>query len=320
MRVVASTVVRESVFGRQATGWIYDVDFDSGVVESRIASPSPVAPSSEANPRGGVRGGRGVAFTPFGVVVAAYDTLVVYDAAWQPAREMVSPLFAGLHEVDWDGSSLWAAATAIDAVLRIEPDGTVAVAWDPHAGSARALGLPARPGGSLDGGSAPARLNQCHVNGVTRRDGALVVHLGLLQRRRTLKDRAAHRLARATGESCVVRLNGSPTPEVLVRLAGGTVPTHNGQFVDETTVAVNDSSCNVLRIYDSASGNELRSFPMPGQWLRGLEPLGNGRALLGTAPAAIHLVDLESGRIERTVTLSDDPNEAVHGLAAETVL
>ncbi|HEV2590289.1 MAG TPA: hypothetical protein VGU02_00220 [Gaiellaceae bacterium] len=315
MRVVASTVVRESVFGRQATGWIYDVDFDSGRVESRIASPSPVAPSSEANPRGGVRGGRGVAFTPSGVVVAAYDTLVAYDDDWQPAEQMKSPLFAGLHEIDWDGSALWAAATAIDAVLRIEPDGTVTVAWDPHAESGRALGLPPRAG-TLSDETTPARLNHCHVNGVTRRNGALVVHLGLLQRRRTIKDRAAHRLARATGESCVVRLNGSPTPQVLARLAGGTVPTHNGQFVDDETVAVNDSSCNTLRLYDATSGVEQRSFPMPGQWLRGLEPLGDGRALLGTAPAAIHLVDLGSGRIERTVTLSDDPNEAVHGLAA----
>jgi hypothetical protein len=53
---------------------------------------------------------------------------------------------------------------------------------------------------------------------------------------------------------------------------------------------------------------------MPGTWLRGLAPLGDGRALVGTAPAAIRSVDLASGAIERTVTLSDNPNEAVHGL------
>ncbi len=53
---------------------------------------------------------------------------------------------------------------------------------------------------------------------------------------------------------------------------------------------------------------------MGGTWLRGLEPIGSQRLLVGTAPAAIVTVDLEARHVEGKVQLSDDPHEAVHGL------
>jgi hypothetical protein len=70
MRVLATTVVRESLRGKRRTGFIYDVDWDSRRVERRLPVPEPQFPESDENPRGGVRGGRGVAVTPAGIVVA----------------------------------------------------------------------------------------------------------------------------------------------------------------------------------------------------------------------------------------------------------
>jgi hypothetical protein len=278
--------------------------------------PAPARPASDHNPRGGIRGGRGVAFTSDGVVLATYDTLVRYDDAWNVEDVLESPLFAGLHEIEWDGSRLWATATAIDALVCV--DGSSAtVAWDPHADAAAALGLPPRDPGALARSDVP-RLDHCHLNGVTRRGDEIVLHLGLVRRRRSARDRVARRLGVASvGESLVVRLNGSPVPEVLVRLRGGDLPTHNGQFVASGRIAVNDSATNTLRLFAADTGSELRAFPMPGTWLRGLEPVGGGYVLVGTAPASIHLVHLETGERERTVRLADDPNEAVHGLAVE---
>jgi len=315
MRVVATTVVRASVFGRQETGHVYDVDFDAGTVVDRVPVPAPARPASDDNPRGGIRGGRGIAFTSDGVVLATYDTLVRYDDAWSIADRLESPLFAGLHEIEWDGNRLWATATAIDALVCVDGR-SAAVAWDPHGAAAASLGLPPRDPAVLEraDGVVP-RLDHCHLNGVTRRGDEIVLHLGLVRRRRSARDRFARRLG-AAGESLVVRLNGSPVPDVLVRLRGGDLPTHNGQFVASGRIAVNDSATNTLRLFAADTGSELRAIPMPGTWLRGLEPIGGGYALVGTAPASIHLVNLETGECERTVQLADDPNEAVHGLAA----
>lgn len=321
MRVVATTVVRASEFGRQETGFVYDVDFDTGRAHSRIPVPAPARPASDDNPRGGIRGGRGVAFTPDGVVIATYDTLVRFDDAWNPVDVLESPLFAGLHEIEWDGTGFWVTATAIDALVRVE-GAAASVAWDPHVEAAAALGLPGRDPDLLERCRAEnavvPRLDHCHLNGVTRRRGDIVLHLGLVRRRRSLHSRLARRLHVAPpGESLVVRLNGSPLPEILVRLRGGDLPTHNGQFVATGRIAVNDSTANTLRVFAADTGAQLRAFPMPGTWLRGLEPVGDGYALVGTAPASIHLVDLATGEIERSVALAADPNEAVHGLAVE---
>ena len=74
------------------------------------------------------------------------------------------------------------AATGIDAVLEVPLDGTVEVAWDPHASDlSLALGLRTRRhpiDGSVDYRIREAPLaDQCHLNGVARHDGALLVNL-----------------------------------------------------------------------------------------------------------------------------------------------
>src|SRR3954471_8976688 len=104
MRLLATTVVRESIRGRQRTGFIYDVDWESRTVTHRLPIPEPNFPQSDDNPRGGVRGGRGIAVTRHGIVAANYDTLTLYDDDWKVVDSLTDPLFVGIHEIDWDGT------------------------------------------------------------------------------------------------------------------------------------------------------------------------------------------------------------------------
>lgn len=138
MRLVATTVVRESIRGKQRTGYIYDVDWDRETIARRLPVPEPSFPESDDNPRGGVRGGRGVAVTRHGIVVANYDTLYLYDDDWNVVSSFSHPLFVGLHEVDWDGQHLWAAATGLDLVVKVDLAGSAEAAWDPHGSPALA--------------------------------------------------------------------------------------------------------------------------------------------------------------------------------------
>jgi hypothetical protein len=97
-------------------------------------------------------------------------------------------------------------------------------------------------------------------------------------------------------------------------MEGGGSPTHNGQLLDAARVAVNDSRTNTFRVFQVSDGAEVARVPVQGTWLRGMVPLGADRVLVGTAPAAIALLDLESQAVERRLTLSENPNEAIHGL------
>jgi hypothetical protein len=115
--------------------------------------------------------------------------------------------------------------------------------------------------------------------------------------------------------SMVVRVDGAGRTDVLLTLPPGGHPTHNGRLLDDGRLAVNHSTSNHLRLFRVSDGEETASIHVEGTWLRGLEPISRSRALVGTAPAAIALVDVENGVVERRLQLSDDPNEAVHGLA-----
>jgi hypothetical protein len=335
VRLAATTVVRESLKGKQRTGYIYDVDWDSHAVEHKLPVPEPSHPESDDNPRGGVRGGRGVAVTRHGIVVANYDTLYRYDDDWRVLDSFSHPLFVDTHEIDWDGEHLLTTSTAIDAVLKVALDGSAEVAWDPHEREiASLLGLRRRTR-PLDGSvdyrlrGAP-RADHCHINCVTRHDCHLIVNCGMVLRQRgstaKLLDRARSLRLRATrpaGEatrrastasSLVLCVDGRGSADVLVRLADVDLPNHNGQLLDAHRVVVSDSTRNTLRLFDARHGGVLQAIEVPGTWLRGLEPLDDRRLFVGVAPAAITLIDLEHGSIAGRMQLSEDPNEAIHGL------
>ncbi len=332
MRLIATTVVRESTYGRQRSGWIYDVDWESGRVLEQLPVPDPRFPESDDNPRGGMRGGRGVAAVGSDILVASYDTLHRYGAGWELVERIEHPLLVGLHEIHWDGSALWVSATGIDAIVRVTLDGAVTLAWDPHASElAVELGLRARPDpvdGSVDyvRGAAPL-VDQCHINGVTRFGDDTIVNCGLLRRPRgtgqRLVSRARWKLgvpqrgpgSRPPGGSLVVRVGPDGAIDPLLRLDGHDVPTHNGQLLDADRVVVNDSTANIVRVFSVASGEPVATIPIEGAWLRGLCVVDDARLLVGTAPATLALVDLDEQRVVRRVALSVDPNEAVHGLA-----
>jgi hypothetical protein len=339
MRVIATTVVREAIRGRQRTGYVYDVDWTAGRVRHRLSVPEPRFPESDDNPRGGVRGGRGVAVTKHGILVANYDTLLRYDDDWNLLEELSHPLFVGIHEIDWDGQHVWVAATGIDAVLRVSLSGDAEVAWDPHAdGLGAKLGLRPRPhpvDGSVDYRIREAPLlDQCHLNGVVRREDELIVNFGLVRKSRPTTIRLVKRVrARVllaaglsarhrwrsdrhnSGRGIVVRVTSRDGADLLVELEDHDVPTHNGQLIDDERLAVNDSTANKLRIFRVADGAQIGQVNVPGTWLRGLEPLGDSLAFVGTAPAAIVQVDLDAASVVGQLQLSEDPNEAVHGLA-----
>ena len=60
-------------------------------------------------------------------------------------------------------------------------------------------------------------------------------------------------------------------------------------------------------------GREITTVVVPG-WLRGLVVVSPNELLVGTGPS-IALVDLDAQRVTRRLELSDNPAEAVHGLA-----
>ncbi|HEY0663455.1 MAG TPA: hypothetical protein VGD18_02485 [Thiobacillaceae bacterium] len=339
MKLVATTVIRHSVVGQEATGQLLLIDWQRGEIERAMPVPLPKHPSSNDNPRGGLRGGRGVKFWQGHCYVANYDTVYVYDQAWQQIGEISHPLATDIHEIDIDSEGLWLSCSRYDLIIKLSFDGRLLAHWhiSDAPGLMRELGIDVPPL-PLDRDyrrHLPGGLDRTHLNCVQGQpDGSVIVHLGkvgpedMLHRtlRRLLPPPGfeAHRMGRlrrrlyewAHGSaSYVVRLSGPELRDfsILARYPA-LRPNHNGQLLNDGRVGV-ASERKALVISEPGTGRTVHHVPLPAKWVRGLTQIAPERLLVGVAPCAVIEVDLTEGRIQRRVALSDHPHEALHGLA-----
>ncbi len=101
--------------------------------------------------------------------------------------------------------------------------------------------------------------------------------------------------------------------EILFR-SPSVMPDHNGVPWDGRTVLLNKTSLMELYVIDRATGVPRKRVPLPGTHLRGLARVDKDRVLVGTSPAALHLVDIRKGKVLETMPLTDYRREAIHGL------
>jgi len=339
MKLVATTVIRNSVVGQEATGQILEIDWDSGTVERSIPVPLPMHPSSNSNPRGGLRGGRGVKFWKGLCYVANYDTVYVYDRTWNKVAEVSHPLATDIHEIDIDEEGLWLSCSRYDLIIKLSFSSELLAHW--HISDApalmRKLKIEVAPL-DLDHDyrkHLPGGLDRTHLNCVRRQpDGSLIVHLGYVHPEDVLH-RGLNRLLPLPGfeayrmgplrrgfyewihgsASYVVRLSGAALSqtEVLARYPA-LRPNHNGHLLDDGRVVV-ASERKELVVSESGTGRTLHRIPLSAKWVRGLTQIGPEQLLVGIAPCAVLEVDLAKGGVSRHVSLSDHPDEALHGLA-----
>lgn len=338
MKLVATTVIRHSAVGQESTGQLLMIDWHRREIEQSIPVPHPMHPSSNDNPRGGLRGGRGVKFWQDLCYVANYDTVFTYDRDWTQIAEISHPLATDIHEIDIDSEGLWLSCSRYDLIIKLSFSGELLAHW--HISDApklmRRLKISATP---LDlerdyRKHLPSGLDRTHLNCVQcQPDGSLIVHLGevhpedLLHRalRRLLPPPGfdAHRMGRlrrtfyewAHGSaSYVVRLSGPQLSQFDILARHPALrPNHNGQLLDDGRVAV-ASERKALVVSESGTGRTLHQIPLPAKWVRGLTQIGPDRLLVGIAPCGVLEVDLAEGRILRELVLSDHPHEALHGL------
>jgi hypothetical protein len=334
--VYFSTVVRWAPL--EQGGELVHLDWDA----QRVVARRPVVPTDpdvdDINPRGGARGGRGVALVDDDVVVASYHTLLVHglhDPDLAPARRVTHPLLAGLHELhDCGDGTLWVAATAIDAALRVDlrSGEVVDQRWprdDPQV--QRALGIePLAVDRTADNRqqwllrAERSDVGHLHLNAVALRRGRLI---GLCNHPGVVLDLDDDRVILRHDE-----LRGA----------------HNLVVLDDDTVLTSGTTKGSVNRWDLDAGAivsriDLGSFAwvrrhvgrhrvafrlarlaekarLPGPraahplFVRGMARHGN-ELFVGISPAAILRIDWRTGAFVDAFAYSDDVRVCVHGLA-----
>ncbi len=303
-RCLVSTICRGSRPG-EPSGYLYVVDPERGVQGSCPVPPAPHL-HREPNPRGGIRGGRGLATDGDTVYVANGSGMLHFDSSWRRLADIDHPWCGNVHDLAVRDDRLWVCSTANDALVVFDAAGRLTDLVDlrPAAGLA---GDRARFSAAVDyrdpTGYAPAASNLLHTNGVAfHADGSPLVSLGRVE-----AEGDGHRglIARADGR-------GAPLPvadDVAVPIHN-VVPMAGGTFLTLDTGA---GELRVMRADGTVADSMTLAPPAPHGFLRGLCPAGGDRLLAGERNQLL-VVDLEN-RTARSLPLSQSPSEAVYAIA-----
>jgi hypothetical protein len=330
------------------SGYVRIVDLASGRVLLKAPIPESSRRADDPNPRGGVRGAKGVTAHGDRLVVANSERLFVFEPSWSLAREFTHPLMGAVHDVLAVDDGIWVTCSACDLLLKFDWRGEPIATWSWRSEPAlvSALGFDSLPPLDLDVDHRDPRVaqrgvhNVVHLNAVTRTDEGLLVLFGRI----VSPSRVAQRLRKATlaralsrvgvsrplptkptpvpastipGSSfAIVELPDEGAPRVVLHRAGTTVPNHNVEALDDAIVFL-DSNAGRLVVWDPAADAERASVPIPGapSFARGLVRIGERTFLAGSqAPLALHVVDLDLQTVVGTIEIDGEPNESVYGL------
>ena len=351
-RVVVTSVIRHAP-ERQKAGFLSVIDLSSGRLVRRLSVPESTRRESDVNPRGGLRGARGLDISADRLLLANTERVLMFDRAWNASGEVTHPWMGGVHDVLADKDSFWVCCTSADLLVNFSFDGRVLGDWEWRGEDSlvERFGLQGIPriDRSLDYRlphvPPEAISNLAHVNSLSRHPKGLVVSLGRVisrqrfhqLRRRGIVSRVARRLglpaslgrvrnaipalpaSRLPGSRSAIVLLSGGRPEILRIGSGLPFPDHNG-ILDDDRLVFNDSNAS-RAVEMSLTDKTCRAVSVPGDppFVRGLLRIGPRRYLAGSqAPAAIYEIDFERKSVLRQLSIEGHPNESVYAISRLT--
>ena len=304
--MVVSTICRGSQ-PWEPSGHLFVVDLERGVLGSCEVPPAPYL-EREPNPRGGIRGGRGLAAAGDTLFVANGAQVLHFDRAWRQLATISHPWCGNVHDIAAHDDRLWVCSTANDALAVFDQTGSLTDLVDLRP-AALLAGDGARFAAAIDyrdpAGYEAADSNLLHANGIGfDTDGVPLVSFG----RSEAEGRAGQR-------GLIARADALAAP--LAVADDVPVPIHNVVPMPDGTVLTLDSGAGALRVL-RAGGTVAHSLtlasPAPHGFLRGLCAIGDDRVLVGERNRLL-VVDLSTATTVGSIILAESPRESVYAIA-----
>jgi hypothetical protein len=109
----------------ESSGYIYTVDLERKQVTSRCPVIEPPHRNADPNPRGGMRGAKGIAIHEDHVFVANASVVYRFDASWNVVGSISHPSCASIHDIVIQDGTLWVASCCNDLVFQFDLEGRV---------------------------------------------------------------------------------------------------------------------------------------------------------------------------------------------------
>lgn len=349
-RLLVTSIVRHADL-EHASGFANVLELNSGRILMRSPVPESTHRTRDLNPRGGLRGARGIAFCGEKLALANTERVLVFDSNWRLKDEVTHPLMGGIHDLLADAEGIWVACTSADLLVRMSWEGELISAWEwrTDAGLCSQLGFGelANVNRGVDfrdpETSRSAPRNLAHLNSICQNGNRILVSLGRIipphtykrlvlagwigrvsrglgLRRSTVKKSGLQpggipASKRPGSRYALLELDEQQQSKLIFSQSDIEVPNHN-VAVYQDRIMYNDTNRNELVNLDLEKGTERR-LPIPGApgFLRGLALSGDDAFVGSQAPAAVYQVDLEKWVIKREFLLYGVRNESVYGIA-----
>lgn len=312
-RLLVTTITRECNT-QETSGYLYVVDVDDAVVLSRCPMIEAPLRELDPNPRGGMRGGRGIAVDGDEVYVANFSAVYRFDSAWRCINTVSHPACADIHDIAVHDRMLWVTSTRNDTLFQFHPDGRLqdclnVRTMDSVKEFCDADGL-VQHGDLLQSGvdfrdprsHEPAIYDRTHLNGVAFGPaGELIVSLGQIRSN--------------SGNLSSLVTSGNGFGNSISVLPDADVPRHNVTTHPDGTLFYNDTPSSEIIEINPLNGSEKRRINVNKGYLRGLLRLDDGRLVAG-AQNTLVLITLDASRPATRIQLTEDYRESVHSIAA----
>jgi hypothetical protein len=299
--VVLTTTVIRSAHEGSSHGGAYLVDLETGAIKQVLDWNDG---SIDWSGRGGGRGLRGIAYHGDEIFIAASDEIFVFDREFRRLRSIRSPYLSLCHEIVIDSGRLYLTSTAFDSILiydlaadrftagyclKLDLNGQIGFrAYDPEL-----------PGG-------PAAQDSTHINSVHVESGRIYVGGVMLNRLVAIEDGKASAFAR------LPRWTHNARPfrgGVLANFTGG----------DCIAWFSLDGEIRLSLPVPRYAPEQMTHTDLPSDFAR--QAFGRGLALIdenhlvgGSSPATLAVHRLDPPALVKTITVSFDVRNAVHGL------
>lgn len=124
-RLIVSTNRREATL-HEPSGWLFVVDLEEQKILQKTSGLEPPYRTHDDNPRGGMRGMRGLSFFNGELAAADYSAVFFFDKQWNLVRTITHPSVSAIHELLYVENGLWVTSTANDMLARFDLEGNLA--------------------------------------------------------------------------------------------------------------------------------------------------------------------------------------------------
>lgn len=107
----------------EPSGAVYTLDADAPRVTGRCPVIEPPYLDADPNPRGGMRGAKGIAVYRDEVFIANASVVHRFDAAWKVTGEVTHPSCANIHDVVVRDETLWVTSCSNDLLFQFNHGG-----------------------------------------------------------------------------------------------------------------------------------------------------------------------------------------------------